>query len=75
MSFGDYLFGVIGLAAVAIPMALAAIRLRGRFLPGWAGAPARLAEVALAVALLTVQLQLLGAFGILVPGLLIAAPF
>ncbi len=73
MSFGDYLFGVIGLAAVAIPMALAAIRLRRRLLPGWERAPARLAEAVLGVALFTVLLQLLGAFGILVPAVLIVA--
>ncbi len=73
MSFGDYLFGVVGLAAVAIPMALAAVRLRGRLLPGWEGAPARLVEAVLGVALLTVLLQLLGAFGILVPAVLIVA--
>ncbi len=71
MTFGDYLFGVIGLAAVAIPMALAAVRLRGRLLPGWGGAPARLAEAVLGVALFTVLLQILGAFGILIPAVLI----
>ncbi len=73
MSFGHYLFGVIGLALVAIPMAMGGVRLRGRLLPGWVGAPARLAEAVLAVALLTILLQLLGAFGILVPGVLIPA--
>jgi hypothetical protein len=67
MSFGDYLGGVLGLAAVAVPMALAAVRLRARFLPGWTGAPARLVETVAAVAILTVLLQLLGAFGILAP--------
>jgi hypothetical protein len=71
VSFGEYLFGVIGLAAVAIPMALAAIRLRGRLLPGWNGPPARLAEAVLGVALFTVLLQILGAGGILVPAVLI----
>src|SRR4051794_16000107 len=54
-------------------MALGGVRLRGRLLPGWTGAPARLAEAVLAVALLTVLLQLLGTFGILVPGVLIPA--
>ena len=73
MTFGDYLFGVIGLAAVAVPMALAAVRLRGRLLAGWEGAPARLAEAVLGVALFTILLQLLGAFGILVPAVLILA--
>jgi hypothetical protein len=73
VSFGDYAFGVIGLALVAVPMAMGAVRLRRRLLPGWAGAPARLAESVLAVGLLTVLLQLLGAIGILVPGVLIPA--
>src|SRR3954447_143283 len=73
VTFGDYLFGVIGLAAVAVPMALAAVRLRGRLLPGWGGAPARLAEAVLGVALFTILLQLLGAFGILIPAVLILA--
>ena len=73
MTFGEYLGGVIGLVAVVAPMALAAVRLRGRLLPGWSGAPARLAEAVLAVSLLTVLLQLLGAFGILEPLVLLAA--
>ena len=73
MSFGHYLFGVIGLALVAVPMAMGGVQLRRRLLPAWEGAPARLAEAILAVALLTVLLQLLGAFGILVPGVLIPA--
>jgi hypothetical protein len=73
VSFGDYLFGVLGLAAVAIPMGMGGVRLRRRLLPGWVGPPARLADAVLAVALLTVLLQLLGAFGILVPAVLIPA--
>ncbi len=73
MSFGDYAFGVIGLALVAVPMAMGGVRLRRRLLPGWEGAPARLADAVLAVSLLTILLQLLGAFGILVPGVLIPA--
>jgi hypothetical protein len=73
VTFGDYAFGVIGLALVAVPMAMGGVRLRRRLLPGWEGAPARLTEAVLAVSLLTVLLQLLGAFGILVPGVLIPA--
>jgi hypothetical protein len=73
VSFGDYAFGVVGLALVAVPMAMGGVRLRRRLLPGWEAAPARLAEAVLAVALLTILLQLLGAFGILVPGVLIPA--
>src|SRR5687767_9808526 len=73
MSFADYLGGVIGLAAVAVPMALAAVRLRQRLLPGWTGPPARLAEAVLGIAVVTILLQLLGAFGILKPAILVAA--
>jgi hypothetical protein len=58
MSFGDYLTGVIGLALVAGPLVFAAVRLRTRLLPGWEGAPARLAEAVIGVSLLTVLLQL-----------------
>src|SRR3954452_10004501 len=54
-------------------MAMAGVQLRRRLLPGWGGAPAHLADAVLAVALLTVLLQLLGAFGILVAGVLIPA--
>src|SRR3954454_660448 len=54
-------------------MVMGGVRLRHRLLPGWQGAPARLVEAVLAVALLTILLQLLGAFGILVPGALIPA--
>jgi hypothetical protein len=73
VSFGNYLLGVIGLAAVAVPTALAAIRLRARLLPGWDRAPARLAEAVLGVGALTVLLQLLGAFGILHGAVLVPA--
>jgi len=71
VSFGEYLGGVIGLAAVAVPMALAAMRLRQRLLPAWVGPPARLAEAVLGVSVLTILLQLLGAFGILGPVVLV----
>jgi uncharacterized membrane protein YraQ (UPF0718 family) len=73
VTLAEYLGGVIGLAAVAVPITLAAVRLRGWALPGWSGAPARLVEAVLAVSLLTVLLQLLGAFGILEPAILIGA--
>jgi hypothetical protein len=73
MSFGDYLAGVIGLAAVGVPIGFAAVRLRTRLLPGWKGGPARLAEAVLGVSLITVLLQLLGAFGILDPIVLVIA--
>ncbi len=71
MSFGEYLGGVVGLAAVAVPMALAAVRLRERLLPAWTGPPARLAEAVLGISVLTILLQLLGVLGILEPVVLV----
>jgi hypothetical protein len=64
VSFGDYATGVIGLAAIAIPLAYAGSALRGRLLPGWSGAPALLADAVLALSLLTILLQLLGGVGL-----------
>ncbi|MGH2957257.1 MAG: hypothetical protein ACRDL6_09705 [Solirubrobacterales bacterium] len=72
MSFGEYLGGSLGLVAVAAAMAFAAVRLRGRLLPGWAGAPARLAEVVLGLSLLVVTLELIGVVGLYRPGWVLA---
>jgi hypothetical protein len=71
VAFGDYLAGVVGLALVAGPLIFAAVRLRARLLPGWEGAPARLAEAVLGASLLTILLQLLAAIGILEPATLV----
>ena len=73
MSFGEYLRDTVGLAVVIAPLVLAAVRLRGRFLPAWNGAPARLVEAVLGLSLLTVLLQLLGGFGLFNAHALIAA--
>ena len=73
MSFGDYLAGSIELIAVAAAMGYAAVGLRGRLLPGWSGASARLAEVVLALSLLVVILELVGVVGLYRPGWVLAA--
>src|SRR3954466_7683180 len=73
MSFGDYLQGSIELIAVAAAMAFAAVRLRGRLLPGWSGASARLAEVVLGLSLLVVTLELVGVVGLYRPGWVLLA--
>jgi hypothetical protein len=73
MSFGDYLQGSIELLAVAAAMGYAAVALRGRLLPGWAGASARLAEVVLGVSLLVVILELVGVVGLYRPGWVLVA--
>ncbi|HET8592663.1 MAG TPA: hypothetical protein VFL56_03295, partial [Solirubrobacterales bacterium] len=73
MSFGDYLQGSIELIAVAAALGYGAAGLRGRLLPGWSGAPARLAEVVLGLSLLVVILELVGVIGLYRPGWVLAA--
>jgi hypothetical protein len=73
MSFGDYLQGSIELILVAAAMGFAAVALRGRLLPGWDGASARLAEVVLGLSLLVVTLELVGVVGLYRPGWVLAA--
>ncbi len=73
MSFGDHLQGSIELIAVAAAIGFAAVGLRGRLLPGWSGASARLAEVVLGLSLLVVVLELVGVVGLYRPGWVLAA--
>ncbi len=73
MSFGHYLAGSIELIAVAAAMGFAAVGMRGRFLPGWSGASARLAEVVLGISLLIVILELVGVVGLYRPGWVLLA--
>jgi hypothetical protein len=73
MNFGDYLQGSIELIAVAGAMGFAAIGMRGRLLPGWSGASARLAEVVLGLSLLVVILELVGVVGLYRPGWVLLA--
>jgi hypothetical protein len=65
LSLGAYLVGVLELAAIAVLLGFGAIRARARLLPGWSGAPARLAEVVVALALLVWAMEALGAIGLL----------
>src|SRR3954452_14597028 len=73
MSFGDYLQGSVELIAMAAALGYAAIALRGRFLPGWSGASARLAEVVLGLSLLVVIAELVGVVGLYRPGWVLLA--
>ena len=73
MSFGDYLQGSIELIVVAAAMGYAAVALRGRLLPGWSGASARLAEVVLGLSLLVVIAELVGVVGLYRPGWVLLA--
>jgi hypothetical protein len=72
-SFGSYLLGAAQLVVSAGAFGLAAFLLRSRLLPGWHGAPARLVETVVAVGLLTVVSEVLGTFGLLYAGALLAA--
>jgi hypothetical protein len=72
-SLGSYLLGAAQLAVLALATGYAAWILRARLLPGWRGAPARLVEVTVAVALVTVTSEILGTFHLLYVGALLLA--
>ena len=72
-STGDYILGTVGLLAVVLTMAIAGRTTRRAALPGWAGAPAVLADSVLAIGYLVVIAELLGLFGILDGVLLVVA--
>ena len=60
MSLGRYALGVGALLIVVGSLGIAAVATRRRYAPAWSGAPARLAEIVVALALLTAELELLG---------------
>ena len=64
MSVDRYLAGIGLLALVTVPLGVAAVALRSRFLPTWYGARARVAEIVLVLGALTLTAQLLGIAGI-----------
>jgi hypothetical protein len=72
-SLGSYLVGAAQLVVLAGALGFAGFLLRARLLPGWRGAPARLVETVVAVAVLTVAAEVLGTFGLLYAGALLAA--
>jgi hypothetical protein len=73
VSLGSYLLGAAELAVVALSLGFTAFRLRRRLMPSWVGAPARLVELIVAVALLTWISELLGTFDAFYAGALVAA--
>jgi hypothetical protein len=73
LSLGAYLAGAAELAAIALSLGFGALRARTRLLPGWSGAPARLVELVVGLALLVWAMQALGALGILEEGPLLIA--
>jgi len=73
VDLGGYLLGVAQLALVVVPLAFSSYKLRQRLLPGWEGAPARLVDSIVFVALLIWLSEILGTFGLFYAGALIAA--
>jgi hypothetical protein len=71
-SLSSYVGGLLMLAVLLGALFLGAFRLRGRLLPGWEGAPARLAEIVLTVAELVLVLELIGVVGLYRPGFILA---
>jgi hypothetical protein len=73
VDLGSYLVGAVQLALVVVPIAFSAYTLRQRLLPAWEGAPARLVESIVSVALIIWISELLGTVGLFYAGALIVA--
>ncbi len=73
LTAGAYLVGALELGAVLAALAFGAHRMRALLLPGWSGAPARLAEVVLGVSGLICVSEAVGTFGGFERGPLLAA--
>ena len=63
MSLGRYALGAACLLVVLASLALAAVNVRRHWLADWTGAPARLAEIVIALATLVAILEVLGTVG------------
>ncbi len=72
LGLGAYLAGAAELAAIALALSFGAVRVRARLLPGWSGAPGRLAEAVAGLALLVWSMEALGAVGALEEAPLVA---
>jgi predicted membrane channel-forming protein YqfA (hemolysin III family) len=73
VSLGSYLLGAAQLAVIALSLGFSAFRLRRRLMPAWEGAPARLVEIVVGVALLIWISEILGTFTLFYAGTLMAA--
>jgi hypothetical protein len=72
-SLGSYLLGAAEIALVALSLGFSAYELRQRLMPSWEGAPARLVEAIVSVAILTWISEILGVFSLLYGGTLVGA--
>jgi hypothetical protein len=75
VSAGSYILSAVLLAVLVLSLAFSAVRLRQRLLPTWEGAPARLVETIVGVALLIWLAELLGLVSLLYAGTLVASAF
>ncbi len=73
VSAGSYFLSGALLAALVLSMGFSAVLLRRRLLPEWEGAPARLVEAVVGVALVIWLAELLGIFGLLYAEVLVGA--
>ncbi|HWO15868.1 MAG TPA: hypothetical protein VNM89_04050, partial [Solirubrobacterales bacterium] len=73
VSAGTYILGAAALAAVLLSLGFSAFRLRQRLLPAWDGAPARLVEAVVGIALLIWLSEILGTFNLFYAWTLVAA--
>jgi hypothetical protein len=64
VAIGRYLLGAAALAVICASLGVAAVAIRRRLLADWTGAPARLAESVIGLALLIVILEVLGTVGL-----------
>src|SRR3954470_21855604 len=64
VSVGSYVISAVALVVVGASIGFTAYRLRQRLMPAWDGAPARLVESIVAIALLIWLGELLGTFGL-----------
>jgi hypothetical protein len=70
---GSYILNAAALAAVILAVGFSAVRLRQWLLPAWDGAPARLVETVVGIALIIWLSELLGAVGLFYAWALIVA--
>ena len=73
VSAGSYVLSALALLVVGASTAFSAYRLRQRLLPDWTGAPGRLIEAVVALALLIWLGEILGTFGLFYDWVFVAA--
>jgi hypothetical protein len=73
VSAGSYVLSAVLLAVLVLSLGFSAFGLRRWLMPEWEGAPARLIEAIVGVALLIWLSELLGLVNLLYPGALVAA--